>query len=160
MKYRNIVTFLLIAFAVLTRMFPHPPNITPITGIALFSAMTFNNKKLAFMIPLACMFLSDIFLGFHFISFFVYISFFMITFMGMKFKEISVKNILLSSTLFFLVTNFGVWLIGYPHTLMGLISCYTLALPFFGNTILGDLIFTGALFYSFGYIHKNYLATT
>ncbi len=77
----------------------------------------------------------------------------------MKFKTISTKNILLSSTLFFLVTNFGVWLIGYPHTLAGLISCYTLAIPFFGNTILGDMAFTGALFYSFGYIQKKYLAT-
>ena len=59
MNYQNIVTFLLIAFAVLTRIFPHPANMTPVTGIALFSAMTFNNKRLAFMIPLMCMFLSD-----------------------------------------------------------------------------------------------------
>ena len=83
MKYRNIITFLLIAFAVLTRMFPHPPNITPITGIALFSAMTFNNKRLAFMIPLVCMFLSDIFLGFHFISFF---RFYRLLMVGVVFK--------------------------------------------------------------------------
>tara|TARA_Y100000034_G_scaffold126831_1_gene178675 strand:- start:365 stop:847 length:483 start_codon:yes stop_codon:yes gene_type:complete len=159
MNYRNIVILLLIAFAALTRILPHPPNVAPITGIALFSAMTFNNKKFALTVPLICMFLSDIVLGFHFISFFVYLSFFIITFMGMKFKTISTKNILLSSTLFFLVTNFGVWLIGYPHTLAGLISCYTLAIPFFGNTILGDMAFTGALFYSFGYIQKKYLAT-
>ena len=161
MKHKdNMVIFLLIVFATLTRLFPHPPNMTPITGIALFSAMSFTNKKLAFIIPLICMFLSDIFLGFHFISLFVYLSFFMISLMGLKFKTISIKNILMSSTLFFLITNFGVWLIGYPHTLSGLINCYTLAIPFFGNTILGDLIFTNALFYSFGYIHKKYLITT
>ena len=160
MNNRNMVVFLLIVFATLTRIFPHPPNITPITGIALFSAMNFDNRKLVFMIPLLCMFLSDLFLGFYPISFFVYLSFFMICFMATKFKAISIKNVFLSSTLFFIVSNFGVWLIGYPKTLEGLISCYTLAIPFFGNTFIGDLMFTGALSYSFNYINNNYLIAT
>ena len=80
--------------------------------------------------------------------------------MGTKFKSISVGNIFLSSTVFFLISNFGVWLLGYPHTLEGLITCYTLAIPFFGNTLIGDLMFTGGLFYSFNYIKNNYLITT
>ena len=53
-------------------------------------------------------------------------------------------------------TNFGVWLLGYPNTIAGFISCYTLALPFFINTILGDLFFTHTLNYSFSKIENKY----
>ena len=57
---------------------------------------------------------------------------------------------ILSSVLFFIVTNFGVWLTGggwfYPKTLQGLIECYTLAIPFFRNSLAGDLVYTGVLF--------------
>ena len=58
---------------------------------------------------------------------------------------------LISSTVFFIVTNLGVWLVGglYPHTLPGLENCYILALPFFRNTLMGDLLYTGVLFGSF-----------
>ena len=51
--------------------------------------------------------------------------------------------------MFFLITNFGVFLLGYPHTIEGLISCYVLALPFFVNTIIGDFLFTYSLKYGF-----------
>ena len=71
-------------------------------------------------------------------------------------KKIHNGTILASSTLFFIVTNFGVWLLGYPNTIAGLISCYTLAIPFFLNTILGDLFFTHSLNYSFNKIEKKY----
>jgi hypothetical protein len=64
----------------------------------------------------------------------------------------------LSSILFFIVTNFGVWLTGggwfYPKTWQGLMECYTLAIPFFRNTVAGDLVYTGALFGLFEY--SNY----
>lgn len=59
---------------------------------------------------------------------------------------------LFSSILFFIITNFGVWAPSsnwYPHTLNGLIECYTLAVPFFRNTILGDLGYTVILFGGF-----------
>ena len=58
--------------------------------------------------------------------------------------------------LFFFITNFGVWLLGFPNTMAGLISCYTLAIPFFVNTILGDLFFTHTLNYSFNKIEMKY----
>jgi hypothetical protein len=57
---------------------------------------------------------------------------------------------LLSSILFFVITNFGVWLTGggwfYPRTWQGLVECYVMAIPFFRNTLAGDLVFTGVLF--------------
>ena len=146
----------MIVMAVATRLFPHPPNVAPITGIALFAGQRFGDKRLAFIIPILCMFLSDLFLGFHSTLPFVYLAFICISFLGIYSKNIHNSTILTSSTLFFVVTNFGVWLLGYPNTMAGLISCYTLAIPFFVNTILGDLFFTHTLNYSFNTIEKKY----
>ena len=155
MKVRDITILSLIALAVITRLLPHPPNVAPITAIALFGGSRFNDKKMAFLLPMLCMFISDIFLGFSVITPFVYLSFMMISYIGINSKKISNGTILGSSTLFFLLTNFGVWMLGYPFTLAGLVSCYTMALPFFVNTIIGDLFFTHALSYSFSTIKKK-----
>ena len=146
----------MIVMAVATRLFPHPPNVAPITGIALFAGQRFGDKRLAFIIPILCMLISDLFLGFHSTMPFVYLAFICISFLGIYSKNIHNSTILTSSTLFFVVTNFGVWLLGYPNTMAGLISCYTLAIPFFINTILGDLFFTHTLNYSFNKIEMKY----
>jgi hypothetical protein len=146
---KNKFILMLIVLAVLTRWLPHPPNIAPITAIALFGGSRFDNKWLAFSLPLLCMFISDLFLGFSMISMFVYLSFMMISIIGINSKKISNGTIFGSSLLFFLITNFGVFLLGYPQTIQGLISCYTLALPFFVNTLIGDFGFTYGLNYSF-----------
>jgi len=146
----------MVLMAVATRLLPHPPNVAPITGIALFASHRFGDKRLAFVIPILCMFVSDLFLGFHSTLPFVYLAFICISFLGISSKNIHNGTILASSTLFFIVTNFGVWLLGYPNTIAGFISCYTLAIPFFLNTILGDLFFTHSLNYSFNKIEKKY----
>ena len=153
---RNLIIITMVLMAVATRLLPHPPNVAPITGIALFAGHQFGNKKLAFIIPILCMFISDLFLGFHSTLPFVYLAFISISFLGIFSRNIQNGTILTSSTIFFIVTNFGVWLLGYPNTLAGFISCYTLAIPFFINTILGDLFFTHSLNYSFNKIEKKY----
>ena len=141
--------------AVITRLLPHPPNVTPIAAIALFGGCNIKDKNLAFVLPLLCMFLTDLFLGFHIIMPFVYLSFMCISYIGINSEKITNGTIFGSSLLFFLVTNFGVWFFGYPNTLAGLVSCYTLALPFFVNTIIGDLVFTHSLNYSFSKIKQT-----
>ena len=146
----------MMVLAVITRLLPHPPNVAPITGIALFAGYSFNDKRMAFLLPLVCMFITDIFLGFHMIMPFVYLAFMGISYMGINSEKIGNGTILKSSTLFFVLTNLGVWLMGYPHTIQGLITCYTLALPFFVNTILGDLFFTHSLSYSFSKLEERY----
>lgn len=153
---RNLIIFTMVMLAVATRLLPHPPNVAPIAGIALFAGHRFGDKRLAFVIPILCMFISDLFLGFHSTLPFVYIAFIGISFLGVYSKKINNSTILTSSTIFFIVTNFGVWLLGYPNTIAGFISCYTLALPFFINTILGDLFFTHTLNYSFSKIENKY----
>ncbi|MBM3209550.1 hypothetical protein FJZ40_04660 [Candidatus Shapirobacteria bacterium] len=140
---------LIIAFAVILRLVPHPPNFAPIAGMALFGGIYYS-KKYALVIPLIALFISDLFLGFYNMMPFVYGSFLLTGLIGLWLKNHKdLKNILmgtlLSSVLFFLITNFGVWLAGgiYPKNAVGLSECYILAIPFFRNTVLGDLFFTG-----------------
>ena len=133
------------------RLLPHMPNFTPIAAMALFGGV-YLNKKYAFFIPLAAMFVSDIFLGFHPAMPYVYGSFILTGIIGFWLKNHkSTKNIicssLISSILFFLITNFGVWAGGwYPHNLNGLVESYAMGIPFFKNTVLGDLLYTGVFF--------------
>ena len=160
MNKRNITILSMIVLAVITRLLPHPPNVAPIAGMALFAGYSFSDKRMAFLLPLLCMFITDIFLGFHMIMPFVYLAFMGISYMGINSKKIGNGTIFGSSLLFFLVTNLGVWYLGYPNTFAGLVSCYTLALPFFVNTIVGDLFFTHALSFSFSKLEEKYPVLT
>ena len=157
-KQLFIIAFMLIA--VLCRVLPHLPNFSPITAIALFGGLYFSNKTMAYLVPLVIMALSDLFLGFHSISFVVYATFIVVSFIGTQTKKPSVFTILLSSISFFIITNFGVWLIGYPKTWSGLVECYTLALPFFRNSLLGDLFYSGVMILGFNAVRKKYLNLT
>jgi hypothetical protein len=141
----------LILAGILLRFAPHAPNFTPVAAIALFSG-AYLNKKYSFAIPLLLMIISDIFIGLHNVVIFTWGAFILITFMGHWIKKH--KNVfgilsmsLISSLLFYLVSNFGVWLMGwYPHTLDGLIKCYIMALPFLRDFTLSTLIYSGVFF--------------
>lgn len=149
---KQSLVLLFCIFAILFRIVPHPPNFTPITALALFGSSQYNKRFSGVYLSLLVMFLSDIVLGFSSITPFVYGSFILISIL---FNEINVKNILASSLLFFIITNFGVWILGYPHTIDGLTLCYTLAIPFFVNSILGDLFFSYVLKHSFSYTKRK-----
>ena len=146
------IVLLIIIFGVICRLIPHPPNFSPVTAIALFGGLNFSDKRIAFSIPLIILFLSDLILGISIINLFVYTGFSIIVFLGTKIKSIKFGNIILSSFIFFLISNFGVWIIGYPKNIEGLILCYTMAIPFFGYSIAGDLFFGYLFKFSFGKI--------
>jgi hypothetical protein len=148
----NFLTIaLLVIFASLSRILPHPANFTPVVGIALFSGVYFN-KKWAFIIPIISMLISDTILGFHSGMIWVYGSFALITLIGLSLKSnkkpgFIIASSIVSSIIFFVITNFGVWLTGYYGlTMNGLIQCYTMAIPFFRNSLAGDLIYTVLMF--------------
>lgn len=150
--------FLLILVATISRLIPHPPNFTPITAIALFSITKLDNKFLATLIPLLCLYLSDIFLGFFTINIFVYLSFTLISLLGYYIRKINLYSVFLSSLLFFIISNFGVWILGYPKTIEGFFLCYFNAIPFFGYTILGDLFYCYLIKFVYDYFErKNYI---
>lgn len=146
-----------IALGALARLIPHAPNFTPVGAMALFGG-TYLNKKQAFILPILIMILSDIFIGFDSFQMrvFVYGSFLLTVLIGRVLKRnLSFKNTILaslaSSILFFIITNFAVWAFTpyYLKTFDGLVNCFIMALPFFRNTLLGDLFYTGAIFASF-----------
>jgi len=160
---RLIAVVSIILLAVVARLVPHPPNFAPIGGLALFSGSHFK-KKIALLIPLAAMLISDVFLGFHNTMIYVYASFFLAVLIGRLIKNNRWRSLALasltSSVLFFLITNFGVWLSYsmYPKTLAGLFQSYLMGLPFFRNTILSDFFYTFSFFYGYQFLSNLSLA--
>ena len=153
MKTRWTVLIGMIVTAAASRLIPHPYNFAPITAMALFGGANFSNKRLALLVPLTALFLSDLVLGTYRDLWFVYGSFAMIVGIGYWLRQHrSVKTIaaatLTSSLLFFVVTNFGVWAMQglYPKTVQGLLACYVAAIPFLQNTLLGDFSYVLVLF--------------
>lgn len=154
-KVEMRVVFGLVVVALLTRLLPHPPNFAPITSIALFTGFHFVNKRLALFIPLICMFLTDLILGVHSLMPIIYLSFVMISMIGLKAKSLSLGTVLSASSLFFIVSNLGVWYFYYPLTWAGLSSCFILAIPFFINALMGDLFYTSVLQFSFNKLKQS-----
>lgn len=143
---------LVIVAATLLRLAPHQPNVAPITAMALFGG-AYLSRKSAVVIPLTAMLISDMFLGFHDTIVWVYVSFGLIAGIGMLLrKKIEFRTVFIatmsSSILFYLVTNFGVWAMGtmYSKDFSGLMQSYIMALPFFRNTLLGDIFYSGVFF--------------
>lgn len=149
------VVFGLVILAVLTRLLPHPPNFAPITSIALFTGFHFVNKRLALFIPLACMFITDLYLGIHSLMPIIYSVFALISFIGLKAKSLSFFTVFGASVSFFLISNLGVWYFYYPLNWAGLSSCFILAIPFFINALAGDLFYTSVLQFSFKKLKQN-----
>jgi len=156
---RFLVLATIILLTALTRLLPHPPNFSPVAAIALFGGAYFVQKKWAFILPLFAMFISDIGLelitghGFHTLMPVVYIAFTMTVGLGLLIgKRVNIGTViggtLAASILFFVLTNFAVWIQGglYPLTFEGLITCYVAAIPFFGNTLLGNVVYASILF--------------
>lgn len=160
---------LMVLLAAFSRLLPHPPNFAPIGAMALFGAAYFSQRYLSFAIPIVSMWLSDLVLNNviynqyfdHFVWFYqgcywTYGAFIMIGLIGfLILKRIKIQNLILASLLasiiFFLLSNFGVWASTtmFPKNFSGLIACYTAGLPFYKNTLMGDLVYTGVLFGAF-----------
>ena len=153
-KERVLISFIIVA--VLVRLFPHPPNVAPITAVALFAGTHFSRKHWAILMPILAMSVTDVFLGFSMITPIVYLAFVGVTTLGFVLKKMNIGTVLLSSLLFFVVTNLGVWFLYYPLTPEGLMTCFTLALPFFGYAVVGDLFFSAALLFGYRYAAKRF----
>jgi hypothetical protein len=145
-----------IAAAAALRLVPHPPNFSPIDAMALFSGAYLGRRWLAFAAPLGALLLSDALLGFYQGMEFQYVSVALIVLLGwVALPKVSVVRLgaaaVAGSVLFFAITNFGTWLTSgmYPHTISGLAACYVAAIPFYQNTLAGDLVYSALLFGGF-----------
>lgn len=163
LKSRFFILSGIIVLAIASRLLPHPPNFTPVAAIAIFGGACFADKRVAFAVPFGIMFISDLIIGLHDTLLFVYLGFAVAAGIGYLLKNrISVLNVtagaIAAAIVFYLITNFGVWLTGtlYPHTYQGLVACFAAGVPFFRYTVLGNLVYCGALFGAFG-IAKRYV---
>jgi uncharacterized membrane protein len=161
MQTRWMVIAGLIGAAAATRLLPHPPNVTPVAAMALFGGAHLADRRLAFLVPLAAMFASDLVLGLHALVPVVYGAFALIVWIGTRLAgritpaRVAVAT-LAGSVLFFAVTNFGVWALGglYPRTAAGLVAAYVAAIPFFRNTLVGDAAYALALFGGYALLER------
>jgi len=147
-----LIAFVLITLAVTLRLLPHPANFAPVAAVAIFGGAVLP-RRLAVWTPLLAMVVSDIFIGFYSTILVTWACYALIALASSYWlrKPNLAKGaalILSGSLFFFTVTNFSVWLWGgmYAHTWSGLAECYNMALPFFRNTAMSDLVYTGALF--------------
>ena len=88
-------------------------------------------------------------IGFHGVTLFTWGSIILIG-LGSKFFAKTILNrifgSLLGASLFFIITNFGVWTLGsYTYTFEGLLLCYTLAIPFFTYSLISTFVFSGII---------------
>lgn len=181
MKKLNLQGFILIGVVILaafSRLYTQGFNVSPLAALALFGGAHFYSRLQAFLIPVAAIWLSDLyvnnvvyahmnegFVWFYSGFYWQYGSYLLIAAMGMYLfrSHVSVKRVvagaLCSGLLFFLVSNFGTWLTGgmYPRTLEGLAACMMAGLPFYKGTVFGDLFFSALLFGGYYYLQKYYV---
>ncbi len=162
MKPRAVLLLAIIFGAVALRLLPHPSNFTPIGALALFAGAHFDDKRRAFVLPLAAMLLSDLLIGFHGQMPIIYGAFAVIVGMGFLLREkrtaprVAAASVG-AATFFFFVSNFAVWAFDglYPMTIQGLVTCYIAAIPFFQNWLLGTLFFAAVLFGGFSLAERK-----
>ena len=130
-----------VGLLILSRLIPHPPNFTPLIAGAVFLPFMLKDKTLIIGLPLLCLFISDLMLW-------TYGAFLIIGLMVINFSKLNLKSLLGLSiagpSFFYLITNFGVWVSSstYAKDIYGLLECYVLALPFYGNSLSSTLLFS------------------
>jgi hypothetical protein len=155
-KPQILIALALIVAAVSLRLLPHPANFVPITAVALFGGAVLP-RRLAIWVPLAAMMVTDYFIGFHDLVALTWGCYALTALAASAWltKPSVLRGgalVIGSSLIFFLVTNFAVWATTsmYAHSLSGLAECYYMALPFFRNSLVSDVIYSGALFSLYG----------
>jgi hypothetical protein len=145
-----MLALLMITFGFLSRIVVHTPNFSPVLSLALFGGAYLKGRQ-GIWVPLALMVLSDAFLGFHDTIAYTWGSILLISLIGLYLRDhknwVNILSAsLVSSVLFFLITNFGAFLSLYPHTLAGLQQCYVLAIPFYRSTLVSTMGYSLVLF--------------
>ena len=146
MSYIKISFGIFIALAA-SRFVPHPPNFTSLLALSFYVPAILGLKFLPALV--ISFVITDMYIGFHELVFFTWGSIIFIALISKFFEQNLKKRMfgcLIGVLIFFILTNFGVWSMGsYGYSLTGLITCYTLALPFLGNTLVSTLIFASII---------------
>jgi len=154
-KYINISIGIFIALAA-SRFIPHPPNFTSLLALSFYVPALLGVRYLPSLV--LSLIITDLIIGLHGVTLFTWGSVILIG-LGSKFLAKTILNrvfgSLLGASLFFIITNFGVWTLGsYTYTLEGLLLCYILAIPFFAYNLISTFIFSGIIegIYKFNFL--------
>ncbi len=143
MNYLKISIGIFLALSA-SRFIPHPPNFTSLIALSFYVPAIFGTRYISIVV--FSLILTDFIIGFHNTILFTWGSIILIGLMAQYFVKSTIFRIsgaLTAAILFFILTNFGVWLIGYyGYSFKGLILCYTLAIPFFISSVLSTFIFS------------------
>ena len=160
-----LISLGLVVAIVLGRLLPHMSNFTPVLALILCAGLLFQRKSLAALAVLLGLAISDAWIGIYDNSMlFVYFGYACIFASGFSARGLRhrmnsfhvVGGSLIAATVFYLVSNFGVWMHSgmYLRTLDGLIDCYVMGIPFFRNTMISTMLFSGVFFTAFQYLKK------
>tara|TARA_B110000967_G_scaffold164391_1_gene171711 strand:+ start:15523 stop:16008 length:486 start_codon:yes stop_codon:yes gene_type:complete len=155
MRYFKFSLGIFLALAV-SRFIPHPPNFTSLLALSFYIPVFLGVRYIPALI--FSFVITDFFIGFHGVTFFTWGSIFIIGLFSKFFANNILSRLsgaLLGACIFFIITNFGVWTLGsYDYTLNGLLLCFTVALPFFGYTLISTFVFSTVI--ETVYKFKNY----
>ena len=145
-KYITIYIGIFVALAA-SRFVPHPPNFTSLLALSFYVPALLGVRYLPSLV--LSFVITDMIIGFHGVTLFTWGSIILIG-LGSKFFAKTILNriigSLLGASLFFIITNFGVWTLGsYTYTFEGLLLCYTLAIPFFTYSLISTFVFSGII---------------
>src|SRR5580700_7685768 len=167
------LTFGLTLLSALGRLIPHAPNVTPLGGSCLFAGSRISGIW-AYLLPLFVMIATDPIVGhaggatsgYTWGSPVIYASFMINVWIGRRMlRSVTPVRVgaaaFLCSAQFFVLTNLAVWASTpiYAANLSGLLLCYTEALPFWGRTLAGDLLYSGAIFGLYELLSRRIAAT-
>ena len=146
MTYIKVSIGIFLALAA-SRFIPHPPNFTSLIALSFYLPALLGVRFIPALI--LSFIITDFLIGFHATILFTWGSVIIIGLLSKYFVFSIYKRIsgaLIGAYIFFLITNFGVWSFGsYGYDLNGLILCFTLALPFFGYTLISTLLFSAVI---------------
>jgi hypothetical protein len=157
MRYLRISIGIFIVLAA-SRFIPHPPNFTSLLALSFYVPVLFGIRFLPVLV--ASFFITDLIIGFHSVTLFTWGSVIIIGMISKYFVKNTLTRIsgsLFGALIFFLITNFGVWILGgYGYTVEGLALCFALAIPFFTYSIISTLIFSTIIesLYKIKYLRK------
>jgi len=159
----QVISVSAIIFALaLFRLLPHWPNVSPVAAMALFGGAYFADKRLALIVPFAALLLSDLLLGLHDTMIFVYAGFALTVAIGVLLKNrVTITNtafaVIAASVIFYLLTNFGAWMTSalYAKSAEGLLQAYIAGIPFFQNSLLGNLAYSAVIFGGYAFMQKH-----
>ena len=153
MKMNLIIPIIMLSLLILSRMITEIPNFTATIALIIFTGYLIRNKLLSVFVILLSQVISDLYIGIYSSMVFVYGAYVVIGLISpIVMNKLSAKSVLaaslISPSIFYIISNFGVWVTGSTYTmdLQGLISCYVAGIPFFDETLLSTIIFSITIF--------------